>query len=170
MKRFALLFLKLGDLIPDVFFFKKVGVAWRAFFCRSYISFCGKNVNIQKNAVFSSSLKIGDCSGIGKKCRLIGPVEIGKNVMMGQECIIETQNHAHQRVDIPMIEQGYEPVAPVLIEDDVWIGERCIILPGVKISRGSICAAGAVVTKNVPPYSIVGGVPARVIKYRGNKK
>lgn len=62
--------------------------------------------------------------------------------------------------------QGMSKEHPVLIEDDVWIGANVIILPGVKISKGSIIGAGSVVTKNVPEYAIVGGNPARVIKYR----
>ena len=66
-----------------------------------------------------------------------------------------------------MIDQGYEDYRPVVIGDDVWIGRRVIILPGVTVGGGSIIAAGAVVSKDVKPYSIVGGVPAKQI---GNRK
>lgn len=59
-------------------------------------------------------------------------------------------------------------VEPVVIGDDVWIGTRVIILPGVKIGNGVIIAAGAVVTKDIPDYAVAGGVPAKVIKYRNN--
>lgn len=127
---------------------------------------CGKNVNIEKNAFFSSRVRIGDNSGIGINARLNGTVIIGDNVMMGQDCIIFTVNHCTKRTDIPMNIQGVTDEKPVIIENDVWIGDRVIILPGVNIGEGSILAAGAVVTKNVPRYSIVGGVPAKVIKYR----
>ncbi|WP_442859821.1 DapH/DapD/GlmU-related protein [Anaerobutyricum hallii] len=65
-----------------------------------------------------------------------------------------------------MIKQGYTENKPVYIEDNVWIGRRVLIMPGVCIGTGSIVAAGAVVTKNVEPYSIVGGNPAKIIKYR----
>ncbi len=68
--------------------------------------------------------------------------------------------------DIPMFEQGYETDEPIIIGNDVWIGSRVTILPGVRIGNGSIVGASAVVSKNVPEYCIVGGVPAKVIKKR----
>ncbi len=86
--------------------------------------------------------------------------------MMGPEVIVLTQHHKFDRLDIPMRQQGHKPYEPVIIGDDVWIGIRAIILPGVKIGKGAIIGAGAVVTKDVPEYAIVGGVPARVIKLR----
>lgn len=92
---------------------------------------------------------------------------IGRDVMMGPDCVVLTRNHRHDRVDVPMIEQGYEDYRPVTIEDDVWIGRRVTILPGVNVGAHSILSAGAVVTKDVEPYSVVGGVPARLIKKRG---
>lgn len=82
---------------------------------------------------------------------------IGKNVMMARECIINPSNHIISDVSIPMNQQGIEPVKPVIIGDDVWIGSRAIILPGITIGSGSIVAAGAVVTHNVPDFCIVGG-------------
>lgn len=85
---------------------------------------------------------------------------------MGPECVIYTQNHKHSNIDIPMIDQGFEEIRPVHIMDDVWIGSRVIILPGVTIGKGCIIAAGSVVTKSIPDYSIVGGVPGKVIKSR----
>ena len=66
------------------------------------------------------------------------------------------------------LQQGNEIEQPVIIEDDVWIGARVTILPGCRICKGSVIAAGAVVTRDVPPYTIVGGVPARFIKNRKN--
>ena len=62
--------------------------------------------------------------------------------------------------------QGFEPAEAVTIEDDVWIGDRVIILPGVSIHTGAVIAAGALVNKDVPAYAIVGGVPAKILKYR----
>jgi acetyltransferase-like isoleucine patch superfamily enzyme len=90
---------------------------------------------------------------------------IGKNVMIADHVSIRDTNHKFDRTDIPMIEQGIS-TAPVIVEDDVWIGHGAIITKGVKIGNGAIVAAGAVVTKDVPPYAIVGGVPAKIIKYR----
>ena len=68
--------------------------------------------------------------------------------------------------NIPMMEQGSTEPAPVVIGDDVWIGRRAIIMPGVRIGNGCVIGAGAVVTKDVPPYCVVGGVPAKIIKKR----
>lgn len=126
----------------------------------------GKNINVEKGAFFASSVELGDNSGIGQDCVLSNKVIIGKNVMMAREVLINPNNHVYSDTTIPMCQQGFAPVKPVIIEDDVWIGSRAIILPGVHIHKGSIIAAGAVVNRDVPEYAIVGGVPAKVIKYR----
>lgn len=130
------------------------------------LSKCGKNVNIERGAVFSSHVSLGDNSGIGINASLTGSVEIAKNVMMGPHCTFYSRNHAFDRCDIPMCEQGYLPEAPIVIEDAVWIGGHVIVLPGVHIGHGAIIGAGAVVTKDVPDYAIVGGNPARIIRFR----
>ena len=83
---------------------------------------------------------------------------------------IITRNHRFDRTDIPMMEQGFEPERPVTIGDDVWIGDRVMILPGVTVGTGSILAAGAVVAEDVPDYAIAAGVPARVIRLREEKE
>ena len=128
----------------------------------------GENINIEKGADFGKgdSISIGDNSGLGVNCDVRGPLEIGKNVMMGSNVCIMTAIHNTTRTDIPMCRQGHLPKKKVTIEDDVWIGTRVIIMPGVCIGKGSIIGAGAVVTKDVPKYTIVAGVPARVIKQR----
>ena len=126
----------------------------------------GYKCNVEKGAIFTRHTSIGDYSGIGANCLLMPNVTIGSNVLMGPYVSIITQNHRHDRTDIPMRMQGYEPVKGVTIRDDVWIGRSVIILPGVTIGQGTIIAAGAVVTKDLPEYSIAGGVPARVIRYR----
>jgi len=92
-------------------------------------------------------------------------ITIGKNVMIASHATIRDTDHATEHTDIPMKEQGIIS-APVVIEDDVWIGHAAVILKGVTICKGAVVAAGAVVTKDVPPYAIVGGVPAKLIKYR----
>lgn len=127
----------------------------------------GEDVNIEAGAEFGGQVSLGSRSSIGVDARIVGPVRIGRDVMMGPECCIETSNHIFDRTDIPMIEQGHEEYRPVVIGDDVWIGGRVTILPGVTIGGGSVIAAGAVVTGDVEPYSIVGGVPAKLLKKRG---
>lgn len=126
----------------------------------------GKQVNIEKGATFNGKVSIGDYSGIGVDCEMNGPVTIGRYVNMGPEVVVYTQNHAFNRIDIPMQKQGYDNVRPVVIGDDVWIGRRVIILPGVKIGEGCVIGAGAIVAKDIPPYSVVVGNPAKIVKVR----
>lgn len=138
----------------------------RVYTAKRFMVSIGKNVNIEKGAMITSLMSVGDNSGIGINAKMHGRVILGSNIMMGPECIIYTKNHAHSRIDIPMMEQGFEEEKPVYISDDVWIGGRVIILPGVHIGKGVIIGAGSVVTKSVPDYTIVGGNPAKVLKYR----
>jgi len=139
----------------------------RALLCRFMFKKCGKNINVERGAWIGYDVEIGDNSGIGINAQLNtkGGIFIGDNVMMGPDVVILTQGHKHNDISRPMNEQGFK-MAPVIIEDDVWIGIRAIILSGVKIGRSSIIGAGAVVTKDVPPFSIVAGNPAKVIKKR----
>lgn len=137
----------------------------RYFLCRNILKHCGKNVNIEKGANFSLDVKIGDNSGLGIDS-IVEKATIGSDVMMGRDVIIMYHSHKFDDCNIPMRLQGEMPGKEVIIEDDVWIGHRVIILPGVKIGKGAIIGAGAVVTKDVPQYSIVGGVPARIIRSR----
>lgn len=140
----------------------------RYILCKHIFTNCGKNVNIEKGASFGNGLNvvIGDNSGLGINSYIRGKVKIGKNVMMGMDVIIMTKSHKFDDTSIPMILQGDKPEKEVIIENDVWIGHRVIILPDVKIGSGAIIGAGAVVTKDVPEYSIVGGVPSKIIGFR----
>lgn len=138
----------------------------RAFCGKLILRQCGTNVNIEKGAQFSTEISLGDNSGIGVNAQLSSEITIGNDVMMGPYCFIYTSNHRMDRTDIPMWRQGSTKPNPVIIGDDVWIGARVTILPGVHIGNGSVIGAGAVVTKDVPAYSIVGGNPAKVLKYR----
>lgn len=85
--------------------------------------------------------------------------------MMGPDVTILTHTHNIERTDIPMGQQGMR-VAEVVIGNDVWIGMRVVIMPGVKIGNGAVIGSCAVVTKDVSAFAIVGGVPAKIIKYR----
>lgn len=112
-------------------------------------------------------LKIGNNSSIGPYSYIgcSGYIEIGDNVMMSPRVSIYSENHNFSDVDLPMIEQGVTR-SFVKIEDDCWIAANSVILAGVTIGRGSVIAAGSVVTKDVAPFSIVGGNPAKFIKSR----
>ena len=119
-------------------------------------SFCCIN-----NAV--GDVTIGDHTRIGIHCTIIGPVCIGNNVNLAQGITVTALNHNFEDVTKRIDEQGVS-TKPVVIGDDVWIGANAVILPGVTIGRHCVVAAGAVVTKDVPDNTLVGGVPAKVIK------
>lgn len=138
----------------------------RYFLGSRFIKSCGTNVNFEKGAKFNPDLSIGCNSGIGVNCVVSGETYIGNNVMMGPDCIMYSYSHAHNRLDIPMTEQGFEKPTPIHIGNDVWIGARVIILPGVTVGSHVIIGAGSVVTKDIPDYAIVGGSPARIIRMR----
>lgn len=138
----------------------------RSFSAKGFLEYVGNNVNIEKGAQITSLMSVGDNSGVGINAKMHGKVTIGKNVMMGPDCIIYTINHAYDQIDKPMCEQGFSTMRPVTIGDDVWIGGRVIILPGLTIGNGAIIGAGAVVTKDVPPFAVVGGNPAKILKSR----
>lgn len=106
---------------------------------------------------------IGDHTRIGLHNTIIGPVTIGSNVNLAQGITITALNHNFSETNKRIDEQGISTNA-VTIDDDVWIGANTVILPGVKIGNHCVVAAGAVVTKDVPPHSLVAGVPAKVIK------
>lgn len=138
----------------------------RAFCGRLMLDECGKKVNIEKGATFSTRTKLGDYSGIGINADIKGKCTIGKYVMMGPNCTIYTWNHEFSDTTKPMMEQGFSEEKEVVIGDDVWIGGNVTILPGVKIGSHSIIGACSVVTKDVPEYAIVAGNPAQIKKNR----
>ena len=106
---------------------------------------------------------IGDYTRIGLHNTIIGPVKIGHHVNLAQGITVTALNHNFDDTNKRIDEQGVSTNA-VTIEDDVWIGANAVILPGVTIETHCVVAAGAVVTKDVPPHSLVAGVPAKVIK------
>ena len=138
---------------------------------------CGKNVFIRpmsSDIKGLNNLSVGDGTSIPKGSTIyctIAPLTIGKKVIFGPKPTIITGDHRIDVIgkyilDVTDAEKGQEHDAPIVIEDDVWCGANVTILKGVTIGRGSVVAAGAVVTKSFPPYSIIGGVPARLIRMR----
>jgi len=113
------------------------------------------------NAV--GDVTIGDYTRIGIHCTVIGPVCIGNHVNLAQGITVTALNHIFKDSSRRIDEQGVS-TKPVVIGDDVWIGANAVILPGVTIGSHCVVAAGAVVTKDVPNHTLVGGIPAKVIK------
>ncbi|MEO2082246.1 MAG: acyltransferase [Leeuwenhoekiella sp.] len=130
----------------------------------------GYSSRIKRNVIIQGSgeIYLGENSYISS-FSVIGANEsifIGKNVMIADGVSIRDTDHNFENLDIPMINQGIV-TAPIVIKDNVWIGYGAVITKGVTIESGAIIAANAVVTKDVPENAIVGGVPARILKYRG---
>lgn len=142
----------------------------RVTLCRFIFKQISKKIFIVNQGVgfgYGYNIQIGDYSAIGVNTSLdgTGGIVTGNNVMIASGVLILTANHKHDDMTRPMMWQGVES-APVIIEDDVWIGIRAIILPGVRVGRSSVIGAGAVVANNVPPFSIVVGNPAKVVRKR----
>jgi len=113
------------------------------------------------NAV--GDLIIGDYTRVGLRNTIIGPVTIGNHVNLAQNITVSGLNHNFEDVNTPIDLQGVS-TSPIVIEDDVWIGANAVILPGVTIGKHCVVAAGSVVGKSIPPYSVCAGIPARVVK------
>lgn len=128
----------------------------------------GHDKNRFENRVYISNaaeLKIGKNVRINENVFIQGAT-IGNNVMIAQNVAILSSTHSYDSVDIPMVEQDDIFGIPPIISDDVWIGRNVVIKHGVRIGTGAIIGACSLVTKDIPDYAVVGGVPARVIKYR----
>ncbi len=139
----------------------------------------GNNVTIAKYSTIQCTgviqelgegLNIGDNSAVGAHSFLgaQGGIQIGKNVIMGPMVSMHAENHVFENAELPIRLQPSSRKG-IEIEDDCWIGAKATIVDGVRIGMGSIVAAGAVVTKDVPPYNVVAGVPARTIRVRANR-
>lgn len=148
-----------------------------ALFYRKSMRYCGRGVYLRPSSCDFKGLEnlsIGDGTSIPKGSTFYctdAPLTIGKKVVFGPTPTIITGDHridiiGKHIIDVTVEEKLPENDQPVVIEDGVWCGANVTILKGVTIGRGSVIAAGAVVTKSFPPYSIIGGVPAKLIKMR----
>jgi len=97
-------------------------------------------------------------------------VTIGEDVMIGPNCTLAAGNHDYGQTQTPMRYAGAVSTGPIIIEDGVWIGASVVVTDGVRIGRGAVVGAGAVVTRDIPPMAIAAGVPARVLRYRGDSE
>jgi acetyltransferase-like isoleucine patch superfamily enzyme len=114
-------------------------------------------------------LIVGNNSNIGAYCYIgcSGCIEIGNNVLMSPRVSVFAENHNFDLLNLPMKDQGVMR-QPIVVEDDCWLASGSIILAGVRVGKGAIVAAGAVVAKDVPPRAIVGGVPAKIMGWRNS--
>jgi acetyltransferase-like isoleucine patch superfamily enzyme len=140
---------------------------FRLWFYRKVMKFnIGSGSSILLNCSFdcTKSFNIGKNSVVNGNCRIDtrGGIVIGDNVSISSDVIILTGDHDINSMDFS------GSTRPVIIEDYVWIGTRAMILPGVKIGKGAVVAAGSIVTKNIAPYEVVAGIPAKYIKTRND--
>ncbi len=141
---------------------------WRTFLLRKLRGYKGidpKAFAMRPHGL-ATDLKMGAYSHLSPGCSIGRRVRLGNYVMCGPEVTIGMGEHCFDVAGTPVIFSGHPEALETIIGDDVWIGGRALIRSGVKVGRGSIIAMGAVVVKDVEPYSIVGGVPARKIKDR----
>lgn len=129
------------------------------------------SVLIGKGAIVKAragSIYIRDNVSVGFDCLIASTskVYIGKHCLFGARCYIGGAQHSFDRTDIPITRQPINSKGGVRIEDDVWLGVHVVVNDGVKISKGAVIGAGSVVTKDIPPYAVAAGVPAKVIKKR----
>lgn len=108
-------------------------------------------------------IRIGDRTRIGLGCTLIGPVNIGNDIRLAQNIVMSGLNHNYEDITMPISDQGVS-TAPIIIEDETWLGANCVVLPGVTIGRHCVIAAGSIVNRDIPPFSVAAGNPARVLK------
>ncbi len=142
--------------------------ALRAKLCGAIFESAGPGFVVKRGAYFGTGtgIRLGARSQIGEGARIASDTVIGDDVMMGLEVLILSDRHREPPLPEPPLLAGYLPRSPVHIGDGAWIGARAILLPGVHIGRYAIVGAGAVVTSDVPEGAVVGGVPARVLRYR----
>jgi acetyltransferase-like isoleucine patch superfamily enzyme len=130
-----------------------------------------RNCSIARNVFFQGKVTIGEGTAISDNCLFHGSkagISIGRKVMIAPNCVLVAFDHGYQDLETPMIDQRWED-APVIIDDDVWIAANCTITKGLRLGKGCIVGANSVVTRDVEPFAIVGGVPARVIGTRKSR-
>jgi len=142
----------------------------RVSFINNRLQSLGKDVTVMNDVHFAGykNISIGDDVYIGKGVFILaemGKIKIGNNVLIAPGVKINSRNHNFSEKNTLISKQGYT-YSNIEIEDDVWLAANVLILPGVTIGKGAVVAAGSVVVKDVAPYSVVGGVPARQLTSR----
>lgn len=153
------------DKWPSYLHFRRLNEV-KNFFAKKCLRSWSGMINFGTHLRISTDVSVGIDVGFGDYTRINGPVEIGNHIMFGPNVAIYRSNHGME-TDRPMSLQAMTRPICLIIEDDVWIGDGAIILPGcTKIGQGSIIGARAVVTHDVPKWSVVAGNPGKVVKSR----
>jgi acetyltransferase-like isoleucine patch superfamily enzyme len=142
------------------------GVRTRVRCWRHGLSHVHSTAYIAANSTLSRDIEIGPYAYVGPEAMICPRVRIGAYSMIGPRVTIVGKDHIFDRAGVPTIFSGRPALSPTVIDADVWIGACSTLIAGVHIGRGSVVAAGAVVTRDVPPFCIVAGVPARVLRKR----
>lgn len=152
------------DYRPYALFFPRL----RGWLVRHFVIQCGSHLRVKHNADISPNIRIGSHSELGTRSMIQTGVTLGDYVIMGPDVKIYAKNHRFDRLDIPMGTQG-EIASETFVGNDVWIGANVLIMPGVHIGHHTVLAAGSVITKDVPDYAMVGGNPAKIIRFRNDE-
>jgi acetyltransferase-like isoleucine patch superfamily enzyme len=137
---------------------RKLRYGWTGISSKSWVS--------SRQNYFSKDLVLGDYGFIAQNCTIYPNVKIGRFLLMAPDVCIFGADHEFRTVGTPICFSGRESLPSTRIGDDVWIGMSAKIMVGVSIGDGAIIATGAIVTTDVPPFAIVGGIPARILRYR----
>lgn len=160
---FSTLFKETLILLPDDF------SRFRVAYYNRRGSVISRESTISPNVRIRGRLEMQSGSSVAQNCTISGGsvgVFIGKNVMIAPNVVLIAFDHGFMDRTVPMVRQN-NIEASIVIEDDVWIAANCTITKGVRVGSGAIVGANSCVTRDVPNYSIVGGVPAKIIGWRG---
>lgn len=149
----------------------KIEYLLKRWLLKQIIEQCGEAIVVKHKCYIGngSSLKVGHRSQLGQNAKIDPNVTIGNDVLMGPNVMLLTIRHAFEDPTVRINRQGTLPLESVVIGNDVWLGARVIVLPGITIKDGAVVGAGSVVTKDVPCNTVVAGNPAKVIRMRGSR-
>ncbi|WP_057914735.1 acyltransferase [Peribacillus muralis] len=154
----------IGGILPqyDHPFGKVLGRTFRNFVARQIVEEFGNGIIVDRGANLQERVVLKDGCTVGINCLVGVEAVIGKNSKLAPDCMVYTRNKLFHKEEGKFYD--YRPIQPVIIRDNCWIGARVIILPGVEIGESCVVGAGSVVTKSMPPFSVVAGNPAKVMK------
>lgn len=140
---------------------------WFRVYCLNKITIIGEGCRIMRKVYIGNGKDVV----IGKSCRInenvrLDNVLIGNHVMIARDTVFLGKTHGSDDINIPMEQQGNKEMKQTIVEDDVWVGLRVIVMPSLVLKKGCIIGAGAVLTKNTNENGVYGGIPARLIKTR----